>query len=367
MARVQLQNVSKSFGSHSIIDNLNLDIADGEFTVLVGASGCGKSTTLRLIAGLEASTSGSILIDGRDVTWVEPNHRNCAMVFQNYALFPQMTVAENIGYGLKLRGIPRVEIDEAVRKAADTLGLTQLLSRLPKALSGGQRQRVAIGRAIVRKPDVFLFDEPLSNLDAKLRVEMRAEIKELHQRLETTIVYVTHDQVEAMTLADRVVVMDKGRISQAADPMTLYSAPANTFVAGFIGAPSMNFLNCKLTKNSKASVSLLLEDGNTVPIDSASLPHGAILDVPLIVGFRPEALSRDDHGFGLEVRTVEQFGSHQMAIGYVAGKTVTAQLPSNDKLKLGDKVHLEFKENALHFFNSANGVRLSPGISQQSQ
>ncbi len=246
MAHVEIENVSKAYGPYKIIEGLDLNVADEEFVVLVGPSGCGKTTTLRMIAGLEAVTSGNIRIGNRDVTQLRPGLRNCAMVFQNYALYPHMTVGENIGYGMKMRGESRAGIAKAVQDVARVLDLEPYLDRRPKQLSGGQRQRVAIGRAIVRSPDVFLFDEPLSNLDAKLRIEMRTEIKALHRRLAKTIVYVTHDQVEAMTMADRVVVMNCGRIEQAADPITIYEKPSNLFVAGFMGAPSMNFIHGEL-------------------------------------------------------------------------------------------------------------------------
>ena len=242
MAEVKLENVRKEYGRDAppAVDGFTMDVADGEFLVLVGPSGCGKSTTLRMIAGLETVTSGRIYIGGRDVTDLPPKDRDIAMVFQNYALYPHMTVAENMSFALKLRRVPKKEIRERVEQAAATLGLTPYLERLPKALSGGQRQRVAVGRAIVRNPAVFLFDEPLSNLDAKMRVEMRAEIVRLHRRLKATMIYVTHDQTEAMTMGSRIVVMDGGRIQQAAPPAEVYARPANPFVAGFIGTPPMN-------------------------------------------------------------------------------------------------------------------------------
>ena len=246
MAQVRLVSITKKFGETTVIPELDLDIADREFVVLVGPSGCGKTTTLRMIAGLEEASGGNIFVGDRDVTNLRPGLRNCAMVFQNYALYPHMSVRDNIAYGLKVRKTPKLEVDRLVNEAAKTLELDSMLDRRPKNLSGGQRQRVAIGRAIVREPEVFLFDEPLSNLDAKLRIEMRTEIKNLHQRLKATMVYVTHDQVEAMTLADRVVVMKDGIIEQIADPITLYENPANTFVASFIGSPSMNFLSVKV-------------------------------------------------------------------------------------------------------------------------
>src|SRR5262245_16749134 len=245
MAGVLLKQVSKVFAKTVAVENIDLDVADRQFLVLVGPSGCGKTTVLRLIAGLEEPTSGDIYIDGRRVNDVAPKDRNIAMVFQNYALYPHMNVYKNLAIGLKLRKFAKDEIDRRVREAADILGLNELLERKPAALSGGERQRVAMGRAIVRKPDLFLFDEPLSNLDAKLRIKMRAEIKQLHARLQITVIYVTHDQVEAMTLADQIVVMNRGVIMQRGAPLEVYSQPKNIFVAGFIGAPSMNFLKVR--------------------------------------------------------------------------------------------------------------------------
>ena len=276
MAQLGLSNLQKSFGAVQVIKGLNLEINDGEFVVFVGPSGCGKSTTLRMIAGLEDATSGTIRLDGSDVTRTRPADRGIAMVFQSYALFPHMTVGQNIGFGLKLRKIDRASREESVRAVAETLQLTPLLDRVPRELSGGQRQRVAIGRAIIRDPKVFLFDEPLSNLDAALRVQMRLEIARLHKRLGATMVYVTHDQVEAMTLADRIVVFNDGRIEQVGTPMELYERPANRFVAGFIGAPSINFLSARSTGTH-------VEIGGMAPIP---LPHGKAEVTE--IGIRPE-------------------------------------------------------------------------------
>jgi multiple sugar transport system ATP-binding protein len=355
MAYVSLKNIGKNFGSASIIDDLNLDIADGEFVVLVGASGCGKSTTLRMIAGLESTSAGQIMIGDRDVTELGPGLRNCAMVFQNYALYPHMTVAENMGFGLRLRGMSKADIEKTVKHAAETLGLTPLLDRYPKALSGGQRQRVAIGRAIVRKPDVFLFDEPLSNLDAKLRIEMRTEIKELHRRLGTTIVYVTHDQVEAMTMADRVVVMDKGKIIQASSPLDLYEKPVNIFVAGFIGAPSMNFLPGEVvTKNMKNS--LQLDDGKLIALpNSLSARNGD----QLTLGLRPENITRGQSDISMKVRSVEPLGSHTLAIGHIGLLPVTVELEAHDHIRAGEILSLQLDLSKSHFFNSTTDERLS--------
>jgi multiple sugar transport system ATP-binding protein len=358
MAKIELKNISKAFGPMSIIDNLNLEITDGEFVVLVGASGCGKSTTLRMIAGLESVTDGQIMIGDKDVTDLGPGKRNCAMVFQNYALYPHMTVAENIGFGLRLRGMSKAKCDSAVRSAADTLGLSPLLDRLPKALSGGQRQRVAIGRAIVRKPDVFLFDEPLSNLDAKLRIEMRTEIKELHHRLGTTIVYVTHDQVEAMTMADRVVVMDKGKIAQAASPLILYEKPVNIFVAGFIGAPSMNFIPC-IFENSREKSSLLLSDGTRLQLaQNVALDSSLQSGKQFTLGLRPEDICRGTGETLMNVRSVETLGSHTLAIGQIAGAQATIELAAHDSVKPGDQLPVEMNSFKVHLFEQKTGVRV---------
>src|SRR5436853_2879730 len=268
MASVGIRDVKKAFGTTHVIHGVNISIADGEFVVLVGPSGCGKSTLLRMIAGLENITGGEIRIGGRVVNDVPPKDRDIAMVFQNYALYPHMTVYDNMGFSLKLRGAPKAEIKSRVERAANILGLKALLDRYPRQLSGGQRQRVAMGRAIVRDPQVFLFDEPLSNLDAKLRVAMRTEIKELHQRLETTTVYVTHDQIEAMTMADKIVVMNSGMVEQIGAPLDLYDRPDNLFVAGFIGSPAMNFLHGKVKANG--SPAFEGPNGVKLPLDAAS-------------------------------------------------------------------------------------------------
>src|ERR1043166_7875985 len=271
MASVEIRDVRKAFGATAVIHGVDIAIGDGEFVVLVGPSGCGKSTLLRMIAGLENITGGEIRIGERVVNKLPPKERDVAMVFQNYALYPHMTVADNMAFSMKLRGAPQSEIDERVRRAAEILGLTQLLGRFPRQLSGGQRQRVAMGRAIVRDPQVFLFDEPLSNLDAKLRVQMRTEIKELHQRLKTTTVYVTHDQIEAMTMADKIVVMHDGLVEQIGEPLDLYDTPDNLFVAGFIGSPAMNFLKGTIRLNGKMEFEAL--GGARLPL--AAAPSGS--------------------------------------------------------------------------------------------
>src|SRR6478736_2272932 len=286
MASVAIRDVKKAFGATTIIHGVDIAIRDGEFVVLVGPSGCGKSTLLRMIAGLENITAGEIRIGERVVNNLPPKERDVAMVFQNYALYPHMTVAANMAFSMKLRGAPQSEIDERVNRAAGILGLSQLLARFPRQLSGGQRQRVAMGRAIVRDPQVFLFDEPLSNLDAKLRVQMRTEIKELHQRLKTTTIYVTHDQIEAMTMADKIVVMHDGVVEQMGAPLELYDRPQNLFVAGFIGSPAMNFLKGQVTLSGAACVRT--PNGVTFTLDNAPPDSDGR---PAIYGVRPEHFS----------------------------------------------------------------------------
>ncbi|HEY8289258.1 MAG TPA: sn-glycerol-3-phosphate ABC transporter ATP-binding protein UgpC, partial [Acetobacteraceae bacterium] len=280
MATVSIRDVRKRFGTTEVLHGVSVEISDGEFVILVGPSGCGKSTLLRMIAGLENISEGEIAIGGRVVNNVAPKERDIAMVFQNYALYPHMTVRDNMAFALSLASAPKALIDEKVRRAAQILGLTPYLSRFPRQLSGGQRQRVAMGRAIVRDPQVFLFDEPLSNLDAKLRVQMRAEIKELHQRLATTTVYVTHDQIEAMTMADKIVVMNSGNVEQIGVPLELYDNPANLFVAGFIGSPAMNFLKGKVHGGS-----FLSDEGTVLPLPNGR--NGAD-GRPVVYGVRPE-------------------------------------------------------------------------------
>src|SRR5271163_863204 len=291
MAQVTLRNLVKRFDRTEAVRGIDLDIADAEFAVLVGPSGCGKSTTLRMIAGLEEATSGEIMIGGETVNDVPPKDRDIAMVFQNYALYPHMTVYENMSFGLRLKKFPKAEIKQRVENAARILDITELLERKPRQLSGGQRQRVAMGRAIVRNPKVFLFDEPLSNLDAKLRVQMRTEIKKVHQKVKTTTVYVTHDQVEAMTLADRVVVMNGGVIEQIATPQDLYHHPKTHFVAGFIGSPAMNFLRCRLEGNG-AGLRARISDKISLPVPASSAArYQALTGKELLFGLRPEHIT----------------------------------------------------------------------------
>ena len=304
MASVAIRDVRKSFGLTAVIHGVDVSINDGEFVVLVGPSGCGKSTLLRMIAGLENITGGEIAIGDRVVNNLPPKERDVAMVFQNYALYPHMTVAANMAFSMKLRGAPKNEIETRVKRAAEILGLEQLLERFPRQLSGGQRQRVAMGRAIVRDPQVFLFDEPLSNLDAKLRVQMRTEIKELHQRLKTTTVYVTHDQIEAMTMADKIVVMHDGIVEQIGAPLDLYDRPDNLFVAGFIGSPAMNCLKGTLRLNGKAE----FEGPGGVRLPVSSAPAGSD-GRPAVYGIRPEHFVFADDGAEATVQIIEPTGS----------------------------------------------------------
>src|SRR5947209_7904792 len=306
MASVAIRDVRKAFGPFEVVHGVNVEIADGEFVVLVGPSGCGKSTLLRMIAGLENITSGEIKIGGRVVNNVPPKERDIAMVFQNYALYPHMTVAANMGFSLKLRGDPKEEIAQRLDRAAGILGLKPLLDRYPRQLSGGQRQRVAMGRAIVRDPQVFLFDEPLSNLDAKLRVQMRTEIKELHQRLKTTTIYVTHDQIEAMTMADKIVVMRDGHIEQVGAPLELFDRPANLFVAGFIGSPAMNLLKGTVKKGERPVVDIA---GSAFPMPARIQTDDG---QAVVYGVRPEHLEIHPDGVASTISVVEPTGSETL-------------------------------------------------------
>jgi multiple sugar transport system ATP-binding protein len=355
MASVEIRDVRKAFGATQVIHGVSIDIADGEFVILVGPSGCGKSTLLRMVAGLENVTGGEIRIGDRVVNDVPPKERDIAMVFQNYALYPHMTVADNMAFSLKLRNAPKSEIEQRVKKAADILGLGHLLDRYPRQLSGGQRQRVAMGRAIVRDPQVFLFDEPLSNLDAKLRVQMRTEIKELHQRLRTTTVYVTHDQIEAMTMADKIVVMHDGIVEQMGAPLELYDRPANMFVAGFIGSPAMNMLQARLTPDAR-HVEL---DGAQLPV-SAPPGHGG---QPVMVGIRPEhvVLAQGQPGaVPFKVDFVEALGADTLVHGHLgeARADLTVRLPGIMQIASGDVLPLGISPERLHLFDAQSGVRL---------
>ena len=356
MATVQIRNVQKYFGGTHIIRGVDVDIADGEFTVLVGPSGCGKSTLLRMIAGLEEIGSGEILIGGKVVNNVMPKERDIAMVFQNYALYPHMTVRDNMAFSLMLAKKEKMFVDQRVKQAAEILGLNDLLDRYPRQLSGGQRQRVAMGRAIVRDPQVFLFDEPLSNLDAKLRVQMRTEIKELHQRLKTTSVYVTHDQIEAMTMADQIVVMRDGLVEQRGQPLALYDRPANLFVAGFIGSPAMNFLKGTAKRNG-AGLAIVFADGAHLAVpQNARVEEGQAI----VYGTRPEHLLLGNEGEGLKstVVVVEPTGADTQVFCKSADADVMAIFRERHQFAAGDTVHLVPDPARSHLFDAQSGKSL---------
>ena len=356
MASVQIRNIQKFFGSTQIIRGVDIDIEDGQFTVLVGPSGCGKSTLLRMIAGLEEITHGDVLIGGKIVNTVQPKERDIAMVFQNYALYPHMTVYDNMAFALQLAKLDKASIDSKVKRAAEILALDALLDRYPRQLSGGQRQRVAMGRAIVRDPQVFLFDEPLSNLDAKLRVAMRSEIKELHQRLKTTSVYVTHDQIEAMTMGDKIVVMRDGLIEQTGTPLELYDFPANQFVAGFIGSPAMNFL----------PGTVRVQDG----MPHVELSDGTRLEMPagaggrdgqaVVYGARPEHLSlADSGGIAAQVVVLEPTGMDTFIACRHDGAELSAVFRERHEFTPGSTIRLMPDSQRAHLFDSETGQRLS--------
>ncbi|WP_062211195.1 ABC transporter ATP-binding protein [Aureimonas sp. AU12] len=352
MASVDIVDVKKNFGSHPVIKGVNVHIEDGEFVILVGPSGCGKSTLLRMLAGLEHISGGEIRIGDRVVNDVPPKDRDIAMVFQNYALYPHMSVADNMAFSLKLKGAAQSEIDKRVKPAADILGLTSLLDRYPRQLSGGQRQRVAMGRAIVRDPQVFLFDEPLSNLDAKLRVSMRTEIKNLHQRLTTTTVYVTHDQIEAMTMADKIVVMQDGRIEQIGAPLELYDKPNNLFVAGFIGSPAMNMLHGKLDPSDPSR--FLTNDGISLPLGQA---HRGAVGKDLVYGARPEAI-RLGGDIPIEVIVIEPTGFESQVLGKLGQTSVTCVFRERVDIRPGERLHVSVDANSVHLFDAKTGERL---------
>ncbi|MGH6899220.1 MAG: sn-glycerol-3-phosphate import ATP-binding protein UgpC [Geminicoccaceae bacterium] len=356
MAGVDLHEIHKSFGRTEVIKGVSTTIDDGEMRVVLGPSGCGKSTVLRMIAGLEAVSAGTIRIGERVVNDLEPKDRDIAMVFQNYALYPHMSVYDNMAYGLRNRGTPKPEIQRRVGEAARILGLSDLLERKPRQLSGGQRQRVAMGRAIVREPAAFLFDEPLSNLDAKLRVQMRIEIKQLQQRLGTTGIYVTHDQVEAMTLGDRLMVMNAGQVEQTGTPLEVYERPASVFVAGFIGSPGMNLLNATIA-----------EDGRDVLVDGTRLalaqPCPSQTDRPIVLGLRPEhlmPLADERAGLPLAVALVEMLGADTVVHGQVpsSGTPLTARLQGTSRVAAGDRLRLMVEPRHLHLFDPVSGRRL---------
>ncbi|MBP7654421.1 sn-glycerol-3-phosphate ABC transporter ATP-binding protein UgpC [Candidatus Dependentiae bacterium] len=359
MATVTFKNISKTYENKvQVVKNISLEIKDKEFLILVGPSGCGKSTSLRMIAGLEEITSGELYIGDTVVNNVPPKDRDIAMVFQNYALYPHMTVYENMAFGLKLRKFPKSEIDKRVKESAEILGLTHLLDRKPKALSGGQRQRVAVGRAIVRQPKVFLFDEPLSNLDAKLRVQMRAELSKLHKRLQATMVYVTHDQVEAMTMGDRIAVMNGGIIQQCDTPLNLYHFPANKFVAGFIGSPSMNFLECSVISKNGA---IYLEEGNgalKVLDKTKKILEKDYVGKKVILGIRPEDIydklftpaASSDHTLRAMVEVVEPMGA-EIYCHFATKKHNIVTRFKDEKPEVGAEVDLVFNMDKIHLFD----------------
>jgi multiple sugar transport system ATP-binding protein len=355
MASVQIRGIQKAFGSTQVIRGVDIDIPDGQFAVLVGPSGCGKSTLLRMLAGLEEITEGEIAIDGRVVNNVQPKERDIAMVFQNYALYPHMTVRDNMAFSLMLAKVDKSAIAERVKRAADILGLGELLDRFPRQLSGGQRQRVAMGRAIVRNPQVFLFDEPLSNLDAKLRVQMRAEIKELHQRLKTTSVYVTHDQIEAMTMADQIVVMRDGRVEQRGRPLDLYDNPANLFVAGFIGSPAMNFIPGTL-RRSGDDLQVEFTDGSRLPAPARA---GGVDGQPVIYGVRPEHLSLGGAGaIASEVAVVEPTGANTEVYSRFCNIDINAIFRERHDFRPGEVIQLMPDHAHTHLFDAASGEAL---------
>ncbi|MDZ4093851.1 MAG: sn-glycerol-3-phosphate ABC transporter ATP-binding protein UgpC [Paracoccaceae bacterium] len=353
MAEVTIRDLRKAYGALEVMHGVNVDIPDGQFVVLVGPSGCGKSTLLRMIAGLESVSGGTISIGDRVVNNLPPSERDIAMVFQNYALYPHKSVAANMGFALKMQRMDKSEIDVRVNRAAEILGLQPYLGRYPRELSGGQRQRVAMGRAIVRNPKVFLFDEPLSNLDAKLRVQMRAEIRELHQRLATTTVYVTHDQIEAMTMADRIVVMRDGHIAQIGAPLELYDTPADEFVAGFIGSPAMNLLPGVVRRGP---------GGASVEVDGQNLPAP---DIPgmnegrrVTFGIRPEHLDLADAGLAATVAVVEPTGSETHVVLRFGNRDLVAVFRERHAFRPGDRLHLAPRPGLVHVFDADSGMRI---------
>jgi multiple sugar transport system ATP-binding protein len=356
MASVEVRKVFKRFGSVEVLHGIDVTIEDGAFVVLLGPSGCGKSTLLRMIAGLEEVTAGEIAIGGRTVNNVPPKDRDIAMVFQNYALYPHMKVYDNMAFGLKLRGADKDAIDRKVRQAAAILNLTEYLDRYPRQLSGGQRQRVAMGRAIVRDPQVFLFDEPLSNLDAKLRVQMRTEIRELHQRLKSTSIYVTHDQIEAMTMADKIVVMRDGHIEQSGAPLDVYDRPDNLFVAGFIGSPAMNLVQGAIRRSGERA-QVVTADGAALPLASAAAaPDGT----KVVYGIRPDhlALANGSGALEIEVAVVEPTGAETLVVGKLGGAVIQAAFRERHSFKPGQRVPMMPMLDKVHLFDAGSGRRL---------
>jgi len=362
MSEVVLAKLSKRYGTVDAVREVDLKIDDGEFIVLVGPSGCGKSTTLKMIAGLEEVTSGVVRFDGQIVNDLTPKQRNIAMVFQSYALYPHMTVFGNMAFGLKLKRLPKAEVKRQVEEVARLLNISELLARKPRELSGGQRQRVAMGRAIVRQPRVFLFDEPLSNLDANLRSQMRVEIKKLHKKLATTVIYVTHDQVEAMTLADRIVVMNDGRIVQVGDPLSVYNKPVSKFVAGFIGAPKMNFIPARLVDGAAGGLAVELSEGVQLAVPpSRRDAYAPMVNGAIELGLRPEDLTVDFGGdpnhatFEAPIDVIEPLGSEALLFLNVNGAEVTAQCRSDDVARVGKTARLRADMDKMHLIDPGDG------------
>jgi len=361
MAEVILKNVAKIYeGGNKVVTDANFKVEDKEFVVLVGPSGCGKTTTLRMIAGLEEITSGEILIDGKLVNNLPPKDRDIAMVFQNYALYPHMTVYENMAFGLKLKKVNKKEIDDRVKEAAKILGLEKYLERKPKALSGGQRQRVAVGRAIVRKPKVFLFDEPLSNLDAKLRVQMRTEISKLHNQLGATMIYVTHDQTEAMTMGDKIVIMKDGIINQVDKPLNLYNKPVNQFVAGFIGSPAMNFINGKIEFSDRLYFVIDVMNARIELDEKYRKTFSIYADKEITIGVRPEdfLLSKEEsqiEKISVKLEIAEPMGNETLLYFTLQGTQMTARGNPSQHYYTGDVYSLSINKNKIHFFDPENG------------
>ena len=355
MAEVSLRKLRKTYGAVVAVEEVNLDIAKGELIVLLGPSGCGKSTTLRMVAGLETISAGELYIGGRDVTGLEPKDRDIAMVFQNYALYPHKTIRGNLAFGLNMRRIDPAEVKKRVDAAAEMLDITHLLDRKPRQLSGGQMQRVALGRALVRDPAIFLLDEPLSNLDAKLRSRMREEIALLQRRIGKAMLYVTHDQTEAMTLADRIVIMRDGHVQQIGSPLDVYDHPANAFVAGFIGSPEMNLVHANLSEGR-----LMLGEGI-----SLAAPTGiGGSQGPVTLGVRPEAIVLADEGLPFTISGIEQLGSQTLFIGDLAGRRMRVMTVRRDDIRVGSSMNITVPEAAIHLFNRENGERIPTGLNR---
>jgi sn-glycerol 3-phosphate transport system ATP-binding protein len=359
MSNISIRKIRKTYGKNEVVHGVDLEVAAGEFVVLLGPSGCGKSTLLRMVAGLEAITSGEIAIGDKVVNKLEPRERGCAMVFQNYALYPHMSVAENIGYALKIARVPKAEREAKIRAVAETLNIADFLNRKPGQLSGGQRQRVAMGRAMIREPKIFLYDEPLSNLDAKLRVAMRLEIRKLQQRLGTTTLFVTHDQVEAMTLADRIVVMNKGTIEQVGTPLEIYARPASTYVAGFIGSPSLNMIKGILNPNT---ATITLNDGQALHYDLKRWPN--LHADEIIAGFRAEAVSLRTSSKGLTINPqfVEELGASRQLHCELAGEQIIVTSQSDHDVKAGIPLQITIEPEHIQLFDIRTGVRVETEV-----